>query len=91
MTLESNYTVAFATLSNHWSKNLAPVYQPMKRKLKPIATRTGDFCRALSKLHGVATNLDWFIGLFPPAVVTLVFVLRHSIENGRSERLREPF
>ena len=38
-------------------------------KPKPIATCTRDFSRALSKLHGIATNLDWFIALFAPAVI----------------------
>ena len=28
-----------------------------------------DFSRSLSKLHGIATNSDWFIALFAPAVI----------------------
>ena len=59
MTIESNYVIAIAALSD-WLKNLAPVYQPLKKKTetKPIATCTRDFSRAVSKLHGIATNLD---------------------------------
>ena len=40
-----------------------------KGKPKPIATLTRGFSRALSKLHGIATNSDWFIALFAPAVI----------------------
>ena len=43
------------------------------------------FSRALSKLHAIAMNLDWFIALFAPAVIGRIgIVLRHSIENGFS-------
>ena len=49
----------------------------MRRKPKPIAISTRDFSRALNKLHGIATNLNWFNA----QVITLVFVLRLSIEN----------
>ena len=33
MTVESNYAIAISTLGD-WLKNLAPVYQPMRRKTK---------------------------------------------------------
>ena len=46
MTVESNYEIAIAALSD-WFKNLAPVYQPMRWKTKT----TRDFSRGLSKLH----------------------------------------
>ena len=36
MTFESNYAIAIATLSD-WFKNLAPVYQPVRRKTKANA------------------------------------------------------
>ena len=39
----------------------------LEGKPKPICTR--EFSRALSKLHEIATNLDWFIALFAPAVI----------------------
>ena len=41
MTVESNYAIAIATLSD-WFKNLTPVYQPMRRK-----TKTGAIFPAL--------------------------------------------
>ena len=41
-----------------------------KEKPKPIATCKRDFSRALSKLQGIATNLDWFIVLFAPVVIS---------------------
>ena len=50
MTVASNYVIAIATLSD-WLKRLAPVFQPMKAKPKPIAPCTRDFSRALSELH----------------------------------------
>ena len=76
MTVESNYEIVIATLSD-WLKNLAPVCQPMERKTTTNRGLHARFSRALSKLHGIATNLDWFIALFAPPVneiITLVFV-----------------
>ena len=37
MTVESNYMIAIATLSD-WLKRLAPVFQPMRRKPKTNRT-----------------------------------------------------
>ena len=62
MTVKSNYAIAIAMLGD-WFKNLGPLYQPMRMKTKT------DFSRALSKLHGIATNLDWFIALFASAAI----------------------
>ena len=56
MTVKSNDAIAIATLNGRF-KNLVPV----------LSTReacTNDFSRAWSKLHGNATNLDWFITPF---------------------------
>ena len=53
------YAFAFPTLSD-WFKNLAPVYQHQNQL---------RFSRALSKLHGIVMNFDWFIALLAPAVV----------------------
>ena len=63
MTVESNYVIAIATLSD-WVKRVAPVFQPMKSK--PC---TRDFSRALSELQIIARNCDWFIVLFVPVVI----------------------
>ena len=60
MTVKSNYAIAIATLGDRL-KSLTPVYQPM--------TCTRDFSCALSKLHGIGTNLDWFVALFALAVI----------------------
>ena len=69
MTVGSNYAIAIAKLGD-WFSNLAPVYQSMRTKTpKPIATCTRDFSRALIKFHRIATNSDWFIALFSPAVI----------------------
>ena len=69
MTVESNYAIAITKLSD-WFKNLAPVYQPVRRKKKNQSRLArAIFPRALSKLHEIARNLDWFIGLLAPAVI----------------------
>ena len=38
-------------------------------KPRPIATCTRHVSRALTKLHGIATNFDWLLALFAPAVI----------------------
>ena len=68
MTVESNYVIAIATLSD-WLKTLAPVFQPMRSKPKTIAPCTRDFSRVLSELQVIARNCDWFIALFAPVVI----------------------
>lgn len=62
MTDESNYSIAFAPLSD-WPENLALVFQPMIGKSK------NDFTRALSKYREIARNSDWFITLSTPVVI----------------------
>jgi len=45
---------------------------------------TQDFSRALSKLHVIAWNSDWFIARFAPVVIgviALVLVFRQSFET----------
>ena len=68
MTVECTYVIAIATLSD-WLKRLAPVFQPMRTKPKPIAPCARDFSRALSELQVIARNCDWFIALFAPIVI----------------------
>ena len=70
MTVESNYVIAIATLSD-WLKRLAPVFQPMRRKTKPNRTMycRRDFSRASSELQVIARNCDWFIALPAPVVI----------------------
>ena len=91
MTVESNYVIAIATLSD-WLKRLAPNFQPMRRKAKPIAPCTRHFSRALSDLQGIARNCDWFIALSASAVIgrsnCFGLVFRQSFEN-RSNRNRK--
>ena len=36
---------------------------------EPITTSPRDFSRDFSKLHAIATNLDWLVALFAPAVI----------------------
>ena len=42
MTVESNYVIAIATLSD-WFKRLAPVFQPMRSKTKTNRTLYASF------------------------------------------------
>ena len=62
MIAKTTYAIAIATLSG-WLKNLAAVFQPMRRK------NQSDFSRALSKFLIISTNYDWFIALFAPVVI----------------------
>ena len=48
-----------------WFKNLAPVYQPMRRKTKT----NRDFHARLEQVTRKGTNLGWFIALFALAVI----------------------
>jgi len=68
MTVESNYVIAVATLSD-WLKRVAPDFQPMRIKPKPIAPCTRDFSRASSELQLIARNCEWFMALFVPVVI----------------------
>ena len=67
MTVESNYVIAIATLSD-WLKRLAPVFQPMRIKTK-TAPCTRDVSRAMSELQVIARNCNWFIALPAPVVI----------------------
>ena len=67
MTVESNYVIAIAALSD-WLKRLAPVFQPIRSKTKTNRTMY-DFSRALSELRIIARNCDWFIALPAPVVI----------------------
>ena len=59
MTVENNYAIAIATLSD-WLKISRQFYNQCEAKQKPIAPCTRDFSRALSKLQIIARNSDWF-------------------------------
>ena len=67
MTVESNYAIAIATLSD-LLKRLAQVFQPMRSKTK-IAPCTSDLSHTSSQLHVIAGNCDWFIVLPAPVVI----------------------
>ena len=57
-----------ATVSD-WLKNVHPVFQPMRSKVKTNRILYARFSRALNKLHVIARNSDWFITLFAPVVI----------------------
>ena len=68
MTVESNYVIAIATLSD-WLKRAAPVFQPMRSKAKTNRTMyEWFFPRRLFLL--------WLVG-----VIALVLFFRQSFEN----------
>ena len=74
MTVESNYMIALAMLTD-WFKNLAPFYQPMRRNLHALGASYMKMLRIwMGSLH--CLQLLWLV-----EVITLGFVLRHSIEN----------
>ena len=64
MTVEGNYTIVIATLSD-WLKNLTPVFQSVGSK----TPCTRDFSRTLSNLQVIARNSDSFIAPFTPVVI----------------------
>ena len=63
MTVESNYAIAIATLTD-WLKNIAPMFHPMRSKTRTTHT----FARDLSKLRVIARNSDCLIALFSPVI-----------------------
>ena len=77
MTVESNYVIAIATLSD-WLKRLAPVFQPMTSKTKPNPTMYAWFLCVLGTVIGSWRCLFplWLVG-----VIALVLVFRQSFEN----------
>ena len=71
MSVESNYEIGIATLSD-WLKRVAPVFHQFFTNgfsPKPIAPCTRDFSRASSELQVIARNCDWFIALIVPVVI----------------------
>ena len=61
MTVESNYVIAIATLSD-WLKRLAPVFQPMRSKTK---TNRKTYAWLFPRFE----NCDWFTALFVRVVI----------------------
>ena len=67
MTVESNYAIAIATLSD-WLKP-APVFQPRTSKAKTNRTLYGRFLPRFGPVTVIARNSDCFIALFAPVVI----------------------
>ena len=51
-------------------------------KLKPIVSWSLAFSRASGRLHVLTSSSHWFPVTFSFVLITLVLVLRHSIEKG---------
>ena len=65
MTVEKKYAIAIAMLCD-WLKNLAPLFQPLRRKTKTNRTLYARFFPCFDE---IAWNPDWFIALFAPVVI----------------------
>ena len=70
-------------------------FDQSEEKPKPIMDRSCTFSRTLYWLHVITLSFDWFTGLSPSfligqlKVITLVLVLRHSIETrSNNERVK---
>ena len=69
MTVESNYVIAIATLSD-WLNRLEPVFNQLESKQKPIAPCTPDIsCTSSELIQVIVRNCDWFIVLPAPVVI----------------------
>ena len=64
MTVESNYAIAIAKLTD-WLKNIAPLFHPMRSKNRTNHT----FARDLSKLRAIARNSDCLFALFAAVII----------------------
>ena len=87
LSVESNSELLwFCFLSfSDWFRRLPPLPQPIRFKLKPIATWSPAFFRALGSLLLFTLSSHWLLKYFPVfslvVVATLVLVLRHSIRT----------
>ena len=86
MTVERNYVIAIATLSD-WFDNLAALYQPMRRKTKTNSKSSGRpvfpalWASYTELLRIWIGSLRCLQMLWLVQVITFGIFLRHSIEN----------
>ena len=57
------------TSLSDWFKVLAPFFQPIRVKPKPIVVRACTFSRALRRLRVITSSFDWFTGLSPTFLI----------------------
>ena len=76
-----------------WLKKLAPIFHPIRSKIKLTETRSRTFSRPFRQLHVINSSFYWFLVLSMylglPRVISLVLVLRHSIETALLFSLEE--
>ena len=76
-----------------WLKKLAPIFYPIRSKIKLTETRSRTFSRPFRQLHVINSSFYWFLVLSMylglPRVISLVLVLRHSIETALLFSLEE--
>ena len=82
MTVENNYAIAIATLSD-WLKSLAPVFQSMRSKTKTNRTLyTLYLVRALRKLQIIAKNSSRCLFLLLlVGIITLVIFFDNRLKT----------
>ena len=82
MTVESNYVIAIATLSD-WLKDSRQFFNQQDAKPKPIVPCPRAFSRASGELHVIARNCGWFKEVFVPVVTgrSNCFGFGFSFEN----------
>ena len=67
MTVESNYVISIATLSD-WLKRLVPVFQSMRSKTKTNRAMYALFFPRFKRVI-IARNCEWFNTLSAPVVI----------------------
>ena len=79
---------AFALLRSVIGLQTRATFSTNERQNQRIVTCSHTISRAWRRLHVIVLNSDWFIALFT-RVMTLNFVLRHSIEERDINQLEE--
>ena len=82
---ENNSRYVLAALLRLTLREDATLFKQSEVIPKPIVARQCTFSRALCRLRVITSSFDWFTGLSPSfliaKVITLVLVLRYSIET----------
>lgn len=94
LTLLSKVINFCITTSGAWLTQLhssrRAIFNPISLQIKPSVTHSDTFSRASRRLHGTLRriligSLNFLCSLWLAKVITLVIVLRHSIENSSTQ------
>ena len=69
------------TSLSYWFKVLAPFFQPIRSEIKTNRGSRMHISQASCRLHAITSSFDCLRRFWLAKVITLVLVLRHSIEN----------